>query len=182
MEFRSRPAGGMSPGTDAASLRVITTAVLVGLVASGVALASGLGLLTGGAGAQRPLAGQALANGPAQAAGLKLLREAAQACRSLPYQGVELAWWGPGSQTGGDTSVVQVWHQPGGQADVGGVFVAQEGSEDSLAGYRFGREIGVADDKIIAMAHCPQSVKHIGIEQRIDRFQHYGPPPICFFG
>ena len=116
MEFRSWPAGSLSPGTDPAALRVITTAVLVGLVASGVALASGLGLLTGGAAAQRPLAGQALAQGPAQAAGLKLLREAAQACRSLPYQGVEVAWWGPRSPTGGDTSVVQVWHQPGGQA------------------------------------------------------------------
>jgi sigma-E factor negative regulatory protein RseB len=104
----------MLPGTDPAALRVITTAVLVGLVASGVALASGLGLLTGGAGAQRPSAGQA--NGPAQAAGLRLLRAAAQACRSLPYQGVEVAWWGPGRQGGGDTSVVQVWHQPGGQA------------------------------------------------------------------
>jgi sigma-E factor negative regulatory protein RseB len=116
MDVRSRPAGSLSPGTDAAALRVITTAVLVGLVASGVALASGLGLLTGGAGAQRPLAGQSLAKGPAQAAGLKLLRAAAQACRSLPYQGVEVAWWGRGSQGGGDTSVVQVWHQPGGQA------------------------------------------------------------------
>ena len=114
MEFRSRPAGGMSPGTDPAALRVITAAVLVSLVASGVALASGLGLLAGGAGPQRPLAG--LANGSAQAAGLKLLRAAAQACRSLPYQGVEVAWWGPGGQTGGDASVVHVWHQPGGQA------------------------------------------------------------------
>jgi sigma-E factor negative regulatory protein RseB len=100
----------MSPGTDPAALRVITAAVLVSLVASGVALASGLGLLTGGAGAQRPVAG------PAQAAALKLLRAAAQACRSLPYQGVEVAWWGRGSQAGGDTSVIQVWHQPGGQA------------------------------------------------------------------
>ena len=100
----------MWPGTDPAALRVITAAVLAGLVASGVALASGLGLLTGGAIAQRPVAG------PAQAAGLKLLRAAAKACRSLPYQGVEVAWWGRGSQAGGDTSVVQVWHQPGGQA------------------------------------------------------------------
>jgi len=114
MELRSRPAGGLSPGTDPAALRVITAAVLVSLVASGVALASALGLLAGGAGPQRSLAG--LAHGPAQAAGLKLLRAAAQACRSLPYRGVEVAWWGPGSQTGGDTSVVQVWHQPGGQA------------------------------------------------------------------
>jgi len=102
MEFRSCPAGSLSPGTDPAALRVITTAVLVGLVASGVALASGLGLLTGGGGPPRPLTGQA--HGPARA------------CRSLPYQGVEVAWWGPASQTGGDTSVVQVWHQPGGQA------------------------------------------------------------------
>jgi sigma-E factor negative regulatory protein RseB len=114
MEFRSCPAGSLSPGTDPAALRVITTAVLVGLVASGVALASGLGLLTGGGGPPRPLTGQA--HGPAQAAGLRLLREAAQACRSLRYQGVEVAWWGPASQTGGDTSVVQVWHQPDGQA------------------------------------------------------------------
>jgi len=116
MEFRSGPAGSLSPGTEPAALRVITTAVLVGLVASGVALASGLGLLTGGAVAPRPLAGRALANGPAQAAGLKLLREAARAGRSLPYQGVEVAWWGAGNQAGGDSSVVQVWHQPGGQA------------------------------------------------------------------
>src|SRR5215475_9564560 len=116
IEFRSRPAGSLSPGTDPAALRVITTAVLVGLVASGVALASGLGLLAGGAAAPRPWAGRAPANGPAQAAGLRLLREAAQACRSLPYQGVELAWWGRGSRAGGDTSVVQVWHRPGGRA------------------------------------------------------------------
>ena len=39
MEFRSRPAGGMSPGTDPPALRLITVAVVVGLVASGVALA-----------------------------------------------------------------------------------------------------------------------------------------------
>src|SRR5262245_42890005 len=83
MEFRSGPAGSMSPGTDAAALRVITTAVLAGLVASGVALATGLGLLTGGGGPQGPWAGWVPANGPAQAAGLRLLREAAQACSSV---------------------------------------------------------------------------------------------------
>ena len=118
----------MSPGTDPAALRVITTAVLVGLVASGVVLASGLGLMTGEAAAPRPLAGRAPASGPAQAAGLRLLREAAQACRSLPYQGVEVAWWGPGSRAGGDTSVVQVWHRRGGQAltqDPGAQVLAQ---------------------------------------------------------
>jgi sigma-E factor negative regulatory protein RseB len=110
MELRSFPASGMSPGTDPGALRLITTAVVVGLVMSGVALASGWGLVTGGPAAQAPAAGPP---SPAQEAGLKLLSEAARACRSISYQGVEMAWWGPG---GGDTSVVDVWHQPGGQA------------------------------------------------------------------
>jgi sigma-E factor negative regulatory protein RseB len=119
MEFRSWPAGGMSPGTDPAALRLITGAVVVGLVMSGVAMASGRGPVTSGAAAQRPSAGpparpgQSLPPGSAQAAGLKLLGRAAQACRSVSYRGVEVAWWGPG---GGDMSVVDVWHQPGGQA------------------------------------------------------------------
>jgi len=112
MEFRSRPAGGMSPGTDPPALRLITAAVVVGLVASGVALASGWSPLTSGAQASRPLTGRVPANGQAQAAGVRLLGQAAQACRSLPYRGIEMAWWGPA----GDTSVVEVWHRPGGQA------------------------------------------------------------------
>jgi len=110
MELRSFPASGMSPGTDPAALRLITTAVVVGLVMSGVALASGWGVVAGGPAPQAPAAGPP---SPAQAAGLKLLSQAAEACRSIPYQGVEMAWWGPG---GGDTSVVDVWHQPDGQA------------------------------------------------------------------
>src|SRR5437762_2393644 len=58
----------------------------------------------------------------------------------------------------------------------------QKPPQHGLPGNRIGRKIGVADDEIIAMAHRPQGMEHIGIEQRIDRFQHYGPPPICFFG
>src|SRR5437667_11067104 len=98
MQFRSWQAGGMSPGTDTAALWLITTAVVVGLVMSGVAMASGRGPV----GPPAPGAG-ARPRGPGQAAGLKLLGQAAQACRSISYRGVELAWWGPG---GGDTSVV----------------------------------------------------------------------------
>jgi sigma-E factor negative regulatory protein RseB len=109
MEIRSWPANGMSPGTDPAALRLITTAVVVGLVMSGVVLASGWGPVATGPAAQRPAASPP---SPAQVAGLKLLSQAAQASRSISYQGVEMAWWGPG----GDTSVVDVWHQPGGQA------------------------------------------------------------------
>jgi sigma-E factor negative regulatory protein RseB len=118
MEFRSWPAGGMSPGTDPPSLLLITTAVVVSLVMSGVAMASGRGLAPTGAAARGPSARSALParippRGPAQAAGLKLLGQAALACRSVSYHGLEMAWWGQG---GGDTSVVEVWHQPGGQA------------------------------------------------------------------
>jgi sigma-E factor negative regulatory protein RseB len=111
MEFRSGPAGGMSPGTEPPALWLITTAVVVSLVMSGVVLASGRGLMTGEAAAPQTAAGPA--RGPAQAAGLKLLSQAARACRSVSYQGIEMAWWGPG---GGRASMVDVWHQPGGQA------------------------------------------------------------------
>src|SRR5215472_90691 len=110
MELRSFPASGMSPGTDPAALRLITTAVVVGLVMSGVALASGWGLVASAPAAHRPAVGPPT---PAQAAGLRLLSQAAQACQAVSYRGVEMAWWGPG---GGDTSVVDVWHRPDGQA------------------------------------------------------------------
>jgi sigma-E factor negative regulatory protein RseB len=126
MEFRPRPADGASPGTDAAALRLITTAVVAGLIISGLATASWRGLMINGVARYRPAAarparpttyGQAqpIQAGPTRdrAAGLRLLAQSAQACRSLAYQGVEVAWWGPG---GGDTSTVDVWHQPGGQA------------------------------------------------------------------
>jgi sigma-E factor negative regulatory protein RseB len=108
MELRPWPAGGASPGTDPAALRLITTAVVVGLVITGLAAAPWRGLVP--AAAVRPLAAP---SGRAQTAGLRLLTRAAQAWRSVPYQGVEVAWWGPG---GGDTSMVDVWHQPGRQA------------------------------------------------------------------
>lgn len=135
MQFRSRPAAGaLSPGTDPAALRLITTAVVISLVVTGLALTSWRGLV--GSGHTGPAAGPAHGTGPAntgpadtrpasmgpastgltgmgQAAGLRLLAEAAAASLLVSYQGVEMAWWGPG---GGHTSLVEVWHQPGGQA------------------------------------------------------------------
>ncbi len=130
MQFRSRPAAGaLSPGTDPAALRLITTAVVISLVVTGLVLTSWRGLV--GSGHTGPAAGPAHGTGHAntgrasmgpastgltgmgQAAGLRLLAEAAAASRLVSYQGVEMAWWGPG---GGHTSLVEVWHQPGGQA------------------------------------------------------------------
>jgi sigma-E factor negative regulatory protein RseB len=117
MQLRSRPAGGaQSPGTDQAALRLITTAVVVGLVVTGLALTSWRGLMgsSGSTGlAAGPAQGGAGLAGAAQTAGLRLLSEAAAASRLVSYQGVEMAWWGRG---GGDTTLVEVWHQPGGQA------------------------------------------------------------------
>jgi sigma-E factor negative regulatory protein RseB len=116
MDSRSWPAGGMSPGTDPAALRFITTAVVASLVLSGVALVLWRGPVTDGAAGQQMAASRPAlpgSSGSAQAAGVKLLEQAAQACRLISYQGVEVAWWGAGS---GDTSMIDVWHQPGGQA------------------------------------------------------------------
>ncbi len=43
--------------------------------------------------------------------GLRLLRQAAAACRSTSYSGEQVVlWWGPGETS---ASVVDVWHQPG---------------------------------------------------------------------
>jgi sigma-E factor negative regulatory protein RseB len=116
MQLRSRPAAGaLSPGTDPAALRLITTAVVVGLVVTGLALTSWRGLVGSGGRTGPVPAGPAHGAGhvsAAQVAGLRLLSEAAVACRSVSYQGVETAWWGPG----GDSSLVNVWHQPGRQA------------------------------------------------------------------
>ena len=119
MESRSWPAGGMSPGTDPAALRFITTAVVASLVLSGVALALWRAPATDGAAGQQAAAARPArpalpgSSGSAQAAGVRLLRRAARACRLTSYQGVEVAWWGAG---GGDTSMADVWHLPGGQA------------------------------------------------------------------
>ncbi len=116
MRFRSRPAAGaLSPGTDPVALRVITTAVVISLAVTGLALTSWRDLV-GSGGSTGLAAGPAQGAGTAsaaQTAGLRLLSEAAAASRLVSYQGVEMAWWGPG---GGDTTLVEVWHQPGGQA------------------------------------------------------------------
>jgi sigma-E factor negative regulatory protein RseB len=97
MDTRSRPAFA-SPGTDPVSLRLITVAILAGLVVSSVVVAA------------RQLHGPE----PAGHAGhppLPLLSQAARACHTMTYAGVEvLGEWGSAPAT----SVVNVWHAPGG--------------------------------------------------------------------
>jgi sigma-E factor negative regulatory protein RseB len=135
VDSRTRPPlGAACPGTDPAALRLITAAVLAGLVITGVVIGQ-YGQAPGGpvrlsrAGAQalRPRGGlsplkaapltviarparhaRARSTGPA----LRLLSRAAAASRTVTYEGVEvLDGWAQGGPT---TSVVRVWHTPGG--------------------------------------------------------------------
>ncbi len=122
-----------TPDHDPLHLRIATAAVVLGLIASGVAvvwgdLATRGGMLlprtamdmAGGQAAPRRLpagpapAGATLSPAQAASAGVRLLSAAAAACRTLSYQGVQVsAWHGP---QGSVISVMQVWHQPGRQA------------------------------------------------------------------
>lgn len=52
---------------------------------------------------------------PADRAGLRLMAQAASACASLAFRGVQsLTWWGPAAR-GGSTTAIQVWHRPDGE-------------------------------------------------------------------
>jgi hypothetical protein len=118
VDTRSRPAAGTTcPGSDPAALRVITVAVLAGLVVSGMVVISrhATAGLSGAGTAMEQSAPSGLARPPAHgAASVRLLSQAAQACSRMSYQGEEmLGDWG---QAGPATSVVEVWHASGGVA------------------------------------------------------------------
>jgi sigma-E factor negative regulatory protein RseB len=101
MDIRSRPAVGTSgPGTDPASLRLITVAVLAGLVVSGIVVVS---RHSGPAPALVKASGQPT---------MRLLGQAARACHTATYAGVEVL--GARGEPGSAVSVVNVWHAPGG--------------------------------------------------------------------
>ena len=100
MDTRSRPAVGTSgPGTDPASLRLITVAVLAGLVVSGIVVF-----------ARHPGPSPAAVKVSGQPT-MRLLGRAARACHTMTYAGVEVL--GAGGGPGSTASVVNVWHAPG---------------------------------------------------------------------
>jgi sigma-E factor negative regulatory protein RseB len=114
---RTRP---VVPGTDPAALRLITAAVLAGLVASGIVLAARHGQAPGGAARPARAGAQALigpgvhlrARGAAGAPPVRLLSRAARASGAVAYRGEEvLDVWG---LAGPATVMVDVWHAPGG--------------------------------------------------------------------
>jgi len=116
VDTRSRPAVGTTcPGSDPAALRVITVAVLAGLVVSGIVVVSrhGPAGLSGAGTAMEQTAPSGLSRPQDRnASSVRLPSQAAQACRKMSYQGEEmLGDWG---RAGPATSVVQVWHASGG--------------------------------------------------------------------
>jgi sigma-E factor negative regulatory protein RseB len=101
--------------------RLVSLAAILGLLGSavaGIALAdvqpdaqAGPAVIKqpGPAGGQ---VGRAAAQNTAVGAGLRLLQEAAAACQGTSYRGEQVVlWWGQGETS---SSVVEVWHQPGG--------------------------------------------------------------------
>src|SRR6266581_9347270 len=87
MDTRSRPAVGMTgPGTDPAALRVITVAVLAGLVVSGIVVISRHSVGGPGRAGQQAMVWPLAPSGLSRAAApreqpVKLLSQAAQACQ-----------------------------------------------------------------------------------------------------
>jgi sigma-E factor negative regulatory protein RseB len=149
---------------DPLPLRIATAAVVVGLIASGVAvlwgdLATPGGVLLpqaamgvpGQAAARKPPASlaarQARRAAVAASPGVRLLAAAAAACRTLSYQGIQVS--ADQGLDGSVTSVVQVWHHRGGQAVIQSVT-----GPDVLAQARAGRT--VADPDVDADAEAAQ--------------------------
>jgi sigma-E factor negative regulatory protein RseB len=97
------------------SRRVASFAVVLGVVgACAAALAlSSPSKVAATSGLSRPLKVRRppVTGTAADRAGLRLMIEAANACQTVAYRGIQLtAWWGPNDSS---TSVIQVWHRPG---------------------------------------------------------------------
>ena len=116
--------GGVPLDQDPLHLRIASAAVVLGLLAAGVLVVSwdagrGGPDAGGGAVASRPAGRSAALSGPlavtmspqARSAGLRLLGDAAAACRSVAYQGAQVIV--SLSPAGRSISVVDVWHQRG---------------------------------------------------------------------
>ena len=122
MFSRTTPGDRAAPEHDPLHLRIATAVMVLGLIAGGAAVVwrdmatrNGL-LLTGAAGpggapsqALLKLPSGTLTPGETGNAGLRLLSDAAAACRQVSYQGVQVTEWH--GADGSLISVVNVWHQ-----------------------------------------------------------------------
>ncbi len=152
--------------------KIASTAVLLGLVGS---CAAALALSSGPSPAAVRRLGDSSRRGthspaplrlaPAQGGnarlGVRLMHEAAAACQSVPYSGVQFAaWWGGGGAT---ASVVQVWHRPG------SAMLAQAAdTEDAPQGSAQRRDIQSALDQDGVLWESPQLLELMQANFSID--------------
>jgi sigma-E factor negative regulatory protein RseB len=106
---------------DPVHLRIASAAVVLGLLATGFVIVSRDAVARGGPAASPPAGRPATAqfplttgSRPARSAGLRLLSEAAVACQSVAYQGVQVIAWL--STAGRRVWMVDVWHERGRRA------------------------------------------------------------------
>ena len=52
---------------------------------------------------------------------------------------------------------------------------AEEEAEGGLARHGLGREVGVAQDEVVAVAHGAQRLQHVGVQERVDPLEHSIP-------
>ena len=150
MFSRTAPGDRTAPEHDPLHLRIATAVMVLGLVAGGVAvvwrdMGSRNGLLRTGAAGPGAAPSRALLRLPSATltpaesgnAGLRLLSQAAAACRQVSYQGVQVTQWH--GADGSLTSVVNVWHQRGHQTLIQAAAVPADQAAQPL------RAAGVAD-------------------------------------
>jgi sigma-E factor negative regulatory protein RseB len=79
--------------------------------------------------------------------GLRLMSQAAAACQSVAFRGVQIAaWWGPAGES---ASVIEVWHRPG------GVILAQSPSTAADPARESQPDAGAAADSDDVMTVTP---------------------------
>ena len=155
MFSRTTPGNRTAPEHDPLHLRIATAVMVLGLIAGGVAvvwrdMGSRNGLLQTGAAGPGAAPSRALLRLPSATltpaesgnAGLRLLSQAAAACRQVSYQGVQVTQWH--GADGSLTSVVNVWHQRGHQTLIQAAAVPADQAPQPL------RAAGVADPDPVA--------------------------------
>jgi sigma-E factor negative regulatory protein RseB len=98
----------------------------------------------------------------ADRAGLRLMSEAATACQSVAFRGVQIAvWWGP---AGTDASVIQVWHEPDGAILAEPASTAAEPGESQPGGAATGDqdEVMTVTEPLLALMRLNYVITYVG--------------------
>lgn len=184
MFSRTTPGDRTAAEHDPLPLRIATAVIVLGLIAGGTVvvwrdMAARNGLLLTGATGPAAAPGQALPKLPSATlapaetgnTGLRLLSEAAAACRQVSYQGVQVTQWH--GADGGLTSVVNVWHQRGHQTLIQAAAVPADQAAQPLRAARATDPAPVAADAAAqrgpegVMSMTPQLVALLAANYRV---------------